>query len=81
MQQVELATNESKFKIESLQKNVLSMEQMKYEHLQAMKNFKPGVDPQYSISLNSLKEVVMIDRHKTETQFDEVNKLINNLVL
>lgn len=76
-----MVANESRVKTESLSKQVAVLEQLRYEAMDDQQRREPAMNPQIEIELSSLKETVLLDRQRSETHYDEVNRLYQGLVI
>jgi hypothetical protein len=81
VQEIEMVTSETKIKTESLNKQVMSFEHVKFDFMDSLQNKGPTDNHQHDIQLGSLRETALNERQKNETQFDELNRLHQNLIL
>lgn len=82
IQDIHNSAHEVRVRTESLAKQVYSFEQIKFEFMDSLQNSGPkNNNNQLEIQIASLREHHLSDRQKTEIQFDEVNRLYQNLVV
>lgn len=79
---LDMISNETKMRADALQRQMQSFEHIKFELLDKIQSKEPAHHHgQAEIQIASLKEAALMDRQRTETQNDEINRQYQGLVV